>query len=594
MRKFVGAICAATAFMAAPAWGQTDPTVEVENAQTADTQWYRDAGFGLFIHWGLYTQAGGEWQGKRYFGIVEHLMRQAKADPSEYIRTLGSQFNPVDFNAAEWVAVAKQAGARYIIITTKHHDGFAMFGSAVSRDDIIDATPFHRDVIKELARECARAGIRLGFYYSHVQDWSDPDGWNDFTKRPGHVADFNRYMERKALPQVRELMRNYGKVGVVWYDTPKDITRSQAQRFRDAVKLENPATLVSSRIGQNLGDIRNYGDSEMPDFGDSAMPWEAIYTHNDSWGFSKFDHNFKTSAELIRTLATAASRGGNMVLNVGPDPRGNFPHETKDALVAIGAWLRANGESIYGTQASVIRQPWGVGTARPGTLYLHVFHRPAGRKLLVPGLAASDIRRVTSLESGAQIAWRVAGDDIVVELPQDLPPSPDLVLKVEHHAALPQKLAPAILSADYDGLTLIPGTATPSGDIKPLRIAAKSYYGVSHPFMSVEGMRSQADLLAWEVQVPDAGEFTFDLEYSATPEQAGQQGAVTIGNETRYFQVIETGRLDPNKVTPLYRQPIGSFRFGKPGTYRIVVRPEQTHGELFTLKSVILKPAEQR
>jgi alpha-L-fucosidase len=558
--------------------------------QPESARWYRDAGFGLFIHWGLYSQAAGEWKGERYFGIVEHLMRLAKVAPDEYIKTLGGQFNPVDFNAVEWVQAAKDAGARYIIVTTKHHDGFAMYHSKVSGNNVVDATPWHHDPLEDLARECAKAGIRLGIYYSHVQDWSEPDAFNYGEDPAIYKPAFDNYMNRKALPQMRELMRNYGKISLVWYDTPKGITAARAQKFRDVVKEADPTTLITSRIGQNMGDIRNYGDSEMPDYGDETQYWEAIYTHNDSWGYSKFDHNFKSPTELIHTLATAASRGGNMVLNVGPDPQGRFPAETKAAMATIGAWLRANGESIYGSGATGIRQPWGVGTAKPGVLYLHILSVPERREILVEGIGGADIAEASLLDGGRKLRWRRDKEDIIISLPADIPASPDIVLALKHKAPIPPGHAPLILSPDFEMLALAPSGAVREGATSLSGITSRSYFGLPVRFQSVKDLKSRADALSWQIRVTDPGDFHLSLEYAADSKQAGQQGSVTIGSQQRFFQVLETGVLDENRVFPQYAHSIGRVHFDNPGIYKVTIRPEQDGVNLFTLKRVILRP----
>lgn len=279
-----------------------------------------------------------------------------------------------------------------------------------------------------------------------------------------------------------------------------------------------------------------------------------------------------------------------MVLNVGPDPRGRFPQESKEVLAAIGSWLRANGESIYGTHATAIRQPWGVGTGKPGNLYLHVFHRPTNNRLLIPQLARSAVKKVTMLEGRQPLTWHVNGSDIVVQLPANLRPSPNTVFKVEHNAPLPNQRAPTILSPEYEGLLLTPGEAELIGGARLMRVSNSGYYGVAHPFMSVEGLTSPSDGLTWQIQVPSAGVFAAELEYSATPEQAGQQGALTIGEEVRYFEVLETGPLRRGKVTSLHRQPLGAFRVTRPGTYKVSIRPDRGGKGLFTLKQIKFRP----
>jgi alpha-L-fucosidase len=245
-----------------------------------------------------------------------------------------SQFNPVKFNADQWVAVAKNAGMKYITITSKHHDGFAMFGSKASAYNVVDATPFHHDPLKDLAAACQRAGLRLCFYYSQTQDWHEPDGvGNDWDWPDESKKNFQRYYDDKVIPQVRELLTNYGPIGLIWFDTPRNITRQQSQQLADLVHQLQPMCLVSGRVGNNLGDYDSAGDNQIS-VGKVQRPWETPVTMNDTWGFRKDDHNWKSAQVLIRQFATTLSRGGNYLLNVGPTLEGVRPK-------ASNAWQKS-------------------------------------------------------------------------------------------------------------------------------------------------------------------------------------------------------------------------------------------------------------
>ena len=259
--------------------------------------WWREAKFGMFIHWGLYAVPAGRWHEKPIPGIGEWIMNYVQIPIPEYEK-LAQQFNPVKFNADEWVGIAKDAGMKYIVITAKHHDGFAMFASKASAYNIVDATPWHRDPMKELAAACRRHGLRLCFYYSHAQDWHEPDAvgnvW-DFPKekdQKGPKEGFDDYMARKALPQVRELLTQYGPIGLIWYDTPHRITEPQSRQFVDLVRQLQPDCLVNSRVGYNLGDYGSEGDNAIPD-GARPGDWETPATINDTWGFKSYDDNWR-------------------------------------------------------------------------------------------------------------------------------------------------------------------------------------------------------------------------------------------------------------------------------------------------------------
>ena len=344
---------------------------------------WREARFGLFIHWGLYALPAGVWQGREISGIGEWIMNRARIPAAEYER-LAADFNPVRFDARRWVDMAKDAGMRYIVITSKHHDGFAMFRSAASPYNIVDATPFGRDPLQELAEACREAGLRLCFYYSQAQDWHHPDAagndW-DFPDEAG--KDFARYLREKAVPQVRELLTQYGPVGLMWFDTPRTITAEQSEDLAALVHELQPGCLVNSRVGHGAGDYESAGDNVIP-VHVRRVPWETPATLNNTWGFKTNDHNWKSPRTLIRLLCDIVGKGGNYLLNVGPTAEGEIPEPSVERLRQVGAWMRRNGESIHGAGPSPFpaELAWGAVTTRPGRLYLHVFDWPQGPLVL--------------------------------------------------------------------------------------------------------------------------------------------------------------------------------------------------------------------
>jgi alpha-L-fucosidase len=355
-------LLAAVLALGAPAAARAQaPDPESDQAKQARLAWFREAKFGLFIHWGLYAIPAGQWKGARVPGIGEWVMFRARVPVPEYEK-LAQGFNPVKFDADAWVALAKDAGMKYMVITSKHHDGFALFDSKVSRYDVVDATPFKRDILKELAAACAKQGMPLGFYYSQAQDWHDPNGaGNSWDFGPDEKKDFDKYLRGKAEPQVRELLTGYGPVALVWFDTPRMMNGERAQRFTDIVRTLQPKTLIDGRLGA-AGDYVSTGDNVIP--GEAqATAWEVPATLNHTWGYRTDDHDWKSPGDVTFKLVDIVSKGGNYLLNVGPMADGVIPQPSQDVLRAVGRWLKLNGEAVYGAGPT----PWGDELGEPSS-----------------------------------------------------------------------------------------------------------------------------------------------------------------------------------------------------------------------------------
>jgi alpha-L-fucosidase len=355
-------LLAAVLALGAPAAARAQaPDPESDQARQARLAWFREAKFGLFIHWGLYAIPAGQWKGARVPGIGEWIMFRARVPVPEYEK-LAQGFNPVKFDAAAWVALAKDAGMKYMVITSKHHDGFALFDSKVSRYDVVDATPFKRDILKELAAACAKQGMPLGFYYSQAQDWNDPNGaGNTWDYGPDEKKDFDKYLRGKAEPQVRELLTGYGPVALVWFDTPRMMSAERAQRFTDIVRTLQPKTLIDGRLGA-AGDYVSTGDNVIP--GEAqATAWEVPATLNHTWGYRTDDHDWKSPGDVTFKLVDIVSKGGNYLLNVGPMADGVIPQPSQEVLRTVGRWLKLNGEAVYGAGPT----PWGDELGEPSS-----------------------------------------------------------------------------------------------------------------------------------------------------------------------------------------------------------------------------------
>ena len=393
--------------------------VVADPAREARLAWFRDAKYGLFIHWGLYAIPAGQWKGRRVPGIGEWIMNRAKIPVAEYAQ-LAKQFNPVKFDANAWVKLAKDAGMKYIVITSKHHDGFALFKSGASPFNVVDATPFKRDVLKELAAACAQQGIRLGFYYSQSQDWHEPNGaGNTWDFGADSAKDYDAYLRGKAEPQVKELLTAYGPVALLWFDTPRMMTGDRAHRFTELVRSLQPNTLIDGRLGEG-GDYVSTGDNVIPN-AVRADAWEVPATLNHTWGYRSDDQDWKSPGEVIFKLIDVVSKGGNYLLNVGPMPNGEMPPAAQEILRTAGRWLKVNGEAVYGVQPTPFGDELGefsgkgttdargqplflqrTGyriTTRPGKLYFTFFGNP-GSPFTLPAMQ-NTIKRAYRLSDGA-------------------------------------------------------------------------------------------------------------------------------------------------------------------------------------------------
>lgn len=353
------------------------PVPSIQDKETpaqrdARMAWWRDARFGMFIHWGLYSIPAGTWDGKQVPGIGEWIMNRASIPVADY-KALASQFNPTGFSAHDIVALAKAAGMKYIVITSKHHDGFAMFDSKVDPFNIVAATPFKRDPLKELAEECRKQGIKLGFYYSQDQDWTYPGG-SAYPSGDRHTPNnhwdkaqdgsFDDYLHKKSIPQIKELLNNYKDYPVVvWFDTPtKNMTPERAAEIVTLLN-QHPNLIWNNRLGGTYKGDTETPEQYIPAQGFPGRDWESCMTINDTWGYKSFDTNFKSTETLLRNLIDIASKGGNYLLNIGPDSHGIVPQPEVERLQQVGQWMKVNGEAIYGTSPTIFDTPTGTFSA---------------------------------------------------------------------------------------------------------------------------------------------------------------------------------------------------------------------------------------
>jgi alpha-L-fucosidase len=519
------------------------PLPETKEQRDKRMDWFRDSRFGLFIHWGVYAVPAGEWNGNKNYG--EWFMEETKMPVSQYEK-FADQFNPTRFNAEEWVKLAKDAGMKYIVITSKHHDGFGIFKSQLTDWDI-ERTPFKRDPLKELAAACQKEGIKLCFYHS-IMDWHHPDwgtrrAWHDKATGTPDMDRYTAYMKG----QLKELLTNYGPIGIMWFDGEWESpwTNARGVDVYNYVRSLQPNIIINNRVGKGRAGMQgmdkgegvgDYGtpEQEIPPTGfGPGVDWESCMTMNNHWGYNKHDNNWKSTQTLVRNLIDCASKGGNYLLNVGPTAEGLIPGPSVDRLKEIGAWMKGNKEAIYETTASPFKKlNWGRATkksdGRNTTLYLHVWNWPTDGKLVVPGLKNKP--RFTYLMDGKRILYAAQNESgVTIDLPKQAPNaiSSTVVLIVPGTPIIEEQS----LTQNADGtLQLSPAEATAHGEIKVEQKAeGKDNLGY--------WLRAE-DYVEWNFKASRPGKYEVSAEVAA-PEATSLD--LVLGNQKVRASIPQTG-----------------------------------------------------
>jgi alpha-L-fucosidase len=548
--------------------------------------WFRESKYAMFIHWGLYSEAAGNWRGKRWHGISEWLMKRARIPVKEY-EALAARFNPTGFDAEAWAKLAKAAGMRYLVLTSKHHEGFAMFKSKASPFNIVDACPWRRDPIAELAAACRKHGLGLGFYYSQFLDWHEADAaGNDWDF--GGERTFDRYLHGKALPQITELLTNYGEVALIWFDTPGTISREACESLRALIRKLQPKCLINSRIGNGLGDYSSLGDQEVPVTGPEGL-WETVDTHNDTWAYSEHDHHWKGPKELLSRLVRVVSLGGNYMLNVGPTGKGVIPEASAEILRRAGSWLKRNGAAVYGTGRSPIpAQAWGVCTMAPGKLFLHVLRWPTGGILQVPGIKGT-VTRATVLSTGKKLAVTRRKGLLTVAVPELPPDSPITVLVLEMKG---QMKAEAAAFSVYPNLpNEFQATFAKLSGCAHTKRGWMEKFGDWHHAEVVHQLAAGSEI-QWRFEALAAGLFNVFLEYDCLPEGDASELELSVGKTRFAFPVFATG--DRHEKRYRFRlECLGVVAFDKPGAQRLLLKALDIKGsDALSIARVLLEPVE--
>ena len=541
-------------------WGARVVKLRAEDAKRG--QLFDQGNYAMFIHWGLYSQLGNKVDGETYYGIGEWIMNQRMAGiPIAEYKKLANNFNPVDFDARAIAKLARDAGMKYIVITAKHHDGFAMYESQACDFNSVDATPWGKDPMKDLAAACREQGLGFGFYYSHNQDWTFPGGGGGpQVDASGKPATFDDYFEKKCLPQVREITTQYGPIEIVWFDTPGKMPKHYVEKLVEVVHKNQPGALLSGRAGHELGDYQTLGDMEVPIVNVDGL-WESVDTTNDSWAYAWYDENWKSPKQILERLVACVARGGTYMLNIGPRGDGSVSARCATALRHAGDWIARYPQVIYDVQGSPWKHsmPWGDVTQKDNVLFLTVFEWPASGELYLPNIE-QDVREARLLlgSDSTELLCQRRGKHVVVQVPAKAPESLVSVIKLTFSE---KPTVDPLLTLDPEAMTEL---AVEFADVNGVKKSEKRWmekFGEWKRIVHGHEFGADADL-SWEVDVLVPGEYQVSLNYAGEGRlvwHVGIDGGESIQNQQDSSHNYQTF-------------PIGWLNFPKNGRYRVSVQ----------------------
>ena len=554
-------------------------TVKYDKASPEKMKWWEDAKFGLFVHWGVYSVPGGIWSKDNTFkswlngnandlvevkGYGEQILKGAQMPLSEYEK-IADVFDWSKFNAQDFINLCFASGQRYIVITSKHHDGLAMWRSKASKWNIGDATPYGRksgrDPLKELADACHATKtngspweIKLCFYHSHCADWWEEDGvaFGYTLHQDPDVATFQHYLDRKVKPQLTELLTQYGEIGMIWFDVPRVLSVEQAQELKDLVHKLSPNTIIDGRLGHDMGNYSNTGDNGVVGV-PVDVPWETGSSINESYGYKINAQKYKTPDEVISKLIQVVSHGGNYLLNIGPKGDGTIAEKDKEILAEVGKWTKVNGEAVFGTRMTPFTGEyaflplWGEFTMKNSKLYLIVTHWPKDGKFEVP-LLQNKIKRITLLADPTrkplsyQRSKDANGNDlVVVSVPGNPPSTVATVIAVECEGDL-LKLSPFKHGYNPVKKQIYLDAANFQAYASNVKALSLYYDGEQKAIVNWRHGKVGDPTVAWTYQVPEAGEYNIEIDYALNKRFAGLPVDVLIDHKKQFsFTTEDTG-----------------------------------------------------
>ncbi|MEN8117216.1 MAG: alpha-L-fucosidase [Bacteroidota bacterium] len=577
-------------------------TVLSQEQSNERAKWFTESRFGMFIHWGVYSGAEGYWKGEKLRNdndYAEWILYRNRIERDEYV-TLLERFDWEKINPEEWVILAKNSGMKYVTITAKHHDGFGLWNSKVSDYDLGNFTTPKRDIIKELADACKKHGLKLGLYYSHWVDWEHKYGWDHTREIYGITAnEYNQYWQEKVIPQVRELLTNYGEISMMWFDmwihhSNSVVTKEQLLQLKSLIRELQPNCLVNSRLGLSIEedpdiDYKTLGDNQLGSKKED-FPWQSPATVAHSWGFHSSDTQWKSTSSLLKALIGNVSLNGNFMLNIGPRANGDVPFEISQRMLEMGKWLEVNGESIYGAEGFDLdknQHDWGKITYKQDEdkfkLYFHVYNWPLDKKLNLTGISEAP-NKVYLLADKQKfpLGFSHSGAFTEISLPSE-EPDKYISVVVAEYANKPKVINGLVGKTVDGGYSLLPQNQNPVNE--SIVIQAKERRGTVPSHVIID----KNTTLKWKIYIDKPDEKTVDVSYSFQSEQNAGKITVSGANQLLTHIVQPTGKTvgEPNRnwiIDNFRSQRLGVIDFAEKGFYEIKMDIHPAAGEQVKLQ----------
>jgi alpha-L-fucosidase len=552
-------------------------------------KWFTDARFGMFIHWGVYSGAEGYWKGEKLRNdndYAEWIYYRNRIEKEEYL-TMLDRFDWDEINPEEWVLLAKKSGMKYVTLTAKHHDGFGLWDSKVGKYDLGDYTNPKRDVVKELAEACKKHGLKLGLYYSHWVDWEHEYGWDHNKELTGISSEqYDKYWQEKVIPQMRELLTNYGEISIFWFDmwihhSKTVVTKEQLLQLKGLIRELQPNCLVNSRLGLSIEedpdiDFKTLGDNSLGNKKEE-FPWQSPATVAHSWGFHATDSEWKSTTSLLKALINNVSLNGNLMLNIGPRANGDVPYEIEQRLLEMGQWLEVNGESVYGVRAFDLpknQHDWGRITCKKTetgtTVYLHVFNWPLNNELYLTGIKTKP-GKIYFLADKQKSPLKFDHSEVLTTIQlAEIQPDPFVSVIVIEYNREPE-VESGLAGKTSDGGISLSLQNIPIGN-EILSIAKKDRGGTVPEYASIKENKK----LIWEIYVDEPGEKSIDISYSFQQNPENNLIKVKAANKELIHHVSNTGKTigEPNQnwvIDNFKSNRVGKIFFSEKGIYTIEI-----------------------